>query len=298
MISSSSNIKQENMADLQCRFGGGKFGHVQFIPDTIDQNTPGHVATKCAIVSSSISGLGRTDFAFVKRCSVMDDKAYAKLRNEEAVLKNLNHNHIIKYIGCYEGLVCSRKMLYVATEFSDETVYDFLRSNKDLNVKSWSVQATEALHYLQTRNEVIFHQDICSHNFLIVGNSSAQVLRLTGFHSPKVYTGVTSSGRTDNTELHHEWKAPEVLTEGKVSKQSDIYSLIIFIWELHTRQIPFEKYNHDAYKIIEAVAVHKERPDISEGLREDLRDLLTRGWSEEKDTRPDTSFILETLSNM
>ena len=60
-------------------------------------------------------------------------------------------------------------MLYVATEFSDENVYDFLRSNKDLNsglLKSLPVQATEALNYIQTRDEVIFHQDYARTIFL------------------------------------------------------------------------------------------------------------------------------------
>ena len=293
------------MADSQSKFFVGRFGSVQFFPDSIDQSTPGYIATKCSIVlkvATPNPRLGSTNFAFVKRCSVNAGKAYGKLSCEGALLKNLNHGNIVSYIGSYEGLVGERKMLYVATEFSNETVYDLLRSNQDLNpevLKSCSVQATEALHYLQTRDEVIFHQDICSHNFLIVGSPPSQVLKLSGFHNSKVYTGVTSSDRTDDTELHHEWKAPEVLTEvGKVSKQSDIYSLIIFIWELHTRQIPFEQYNHDAYEITEAVASRKERPDIPQDCREDLRDLLTRGWSQKEDTRPDTSFILETLSNM
>ena len=148
----------------QLKFCGGEFGPVQFSlhsrPDNIDERITGHIATKCAIVVNSttpISGLGSTDFAFFKRCSVNDasGKAYNKLTNEGVLLKSLNHENIVKlYIGSYEGLVGGRNMLYIATEFSDETVYDFLRSNKDLHpglVKSWSVQATEALNYTDTR---------------------------------------------------------------------------------------------------------------------------------------------------
>ena len=293
------------MAGSEFKFTGGRFGPVRFSRDDIDMQTPGHIATRCTIEFDTPTPffVGRTDFAYVKRCNVTDGgKASEKLRSEIGLLKTLNHDNIISFIGHYEGLVSDQKVLLVATEFSDKTVYDFLRSDQDLNpgvLKSWSVQAAMALHYLQaSHNEVILHQDICSHNFLIVGNPPSQVLKLSGFHSSKVYTGVTSSDRTDNTEIHQEWKAPEVLTEGKVSKRSDIYSLIVFIWELHTRLIPFEQYNHDAYQIMQAVARRKERPDIPRDCREDLRDLLTRGWSGNEEDRPDTSFILATLSNM
>ena len=36
------------------------------------------------------------------------------------------------------------------------------------------------------------------------------------------------------------WMAPEVMTEHRVSKPGDVYSLATVIWEMCTRKIPYE----------------------------------------------------------
>eukprot|EP00009_Paramoeba_aestuarina_P002674 CAMPEP_0201514160 /NCGR_PEP_ID=MMETSP0161_2-20130828/6054_1 /ASSEMBLY_ACC=CAM_ASM_000251 /TAXON_ID=180227 /ORGANISM="Neoparamoeba aestuarina, Strain SoJaBio B1-5/56/2" /LENGTH=230 /DNA_ID=CAMNT_0047910621 /DNA_START=1103 /DNA_END=1795 /DNA_ORIENTATION=- len=91
------------------------------------------------------------------------------------------------------------------------------------------------------------------------------------------------------------WTAPEVLRGEKYDKRADVYSFGIILWELLTGKMPFKGYN---YKIMKAVCDDLERPPIPEGEDEEVIELMTTCWAEEKDKRPAFDVICSKLADI
>src|SRR5205814_1674157 len=70
--------------------------------------------------------------------------------------------------------------------------------------------------------------------------------------------------------------APEIFNGAKFSKESDIYSLGMIMWELTTGCKPFANVEHNInliYKIIDG-----KRPEITEDTPECFTDLMKKCW--------------------
>jgi serine/threonine protein kinase len=78
--------------------------------------------------------------------------------------------------------------------------------------------------------------------------------------------------------------APEIFKGSAFSKESDIYSLGMIMWELTTSCKPFANVEHDyhlVYKIIDGV-----RPEITEDTPQCYADLMKRCWDPNPKKRP------------
>ncbi|CAI2167671.1 6790_t:CDS:1 [Funneliformis geosporum] len=78
--------------------------------------------------------------------------------------------------------------------------------------------------------------------------------------------------------------APEVLNGAKFSKESDIYSLGMVMWELTSGRKPFDYVEHDhnlIYQIIDG-----KRPDITQDTPDFYSNLMKRCWHPDPSKRP------------
>ncbi|PKC66277.1 hypothetical protein RhiirA1_459935 [Rhizophagus irregularis] len=89
--------------------------------------------------------------------------------------------------------------------------------------------------------------------------------------------------------------APEIFKGGAFSKESDIYSIGMIMWELTTGCKPFANIDHDVdliYKIIDG-----KQPEITKDTPECFANLMKRCWDSDPSKRPLITEITESFNN-
>ncbi|EXX68273.1 Sps1p [Rhizophagus irregularis DAOM 197198w] len=94
----------------------------------------------------------------------------------------------------------------------------------------------------------------------------------------------------ENTSLNNEiygvipYIAPEIFKGGKFSKESDIYSLGMIMWELTTGCKPFADVEHNIDLIYEII--DGKRPEITNDTPECFANLMRQCWNSDPSKRP------------
>jgi serine/threonine protein kinase len=88
--------------------------------------------------------------------------------------------------------------------------------------------------------------------------------------------------------------APELLSEGRLAKFSDIYAFGILLWELVSCQHAFS--DTPTLQILWLVAHQKWRPPVPEGCPPALADLMQRCWQDDARARPSSHQVVSELS--
>lgn len=142
--------------------------------------------------------------------------------------------------------------------------------------------------YLHSKN--IIHGDIKSSNVLVSRNLHC---KLSDF-------GISHEGREKNPDLQLgtlEYLAPELL-RGDIrlpTKQSDMYSLGMTLYEIFECKTPFKGLSH--FEIIRAID-ENERPEISDKCPQDISTLIQRCWREDVDERPTPEEMIKVVMSL
>ncbi|CAB4410623.1 unnamed protein product [Rhizophagus irregularis] len=89
--------------------------------------------------------------------------------------------------------------------------------------------------------------------------------------------------------------APEIFKGSEFSKEADIYSFGMIMWELTTGCIPFVNVKHD--KLLVYKILHGERPKITEDTPECYANLMKSCWDSDPKKRPSIKDIRITLGD-
>ncbi|RIA87935.1 kinase-like domain-containing protein [Glomus cerebriforme] len=89
--------------------------------------------------------------------------------------------------------------------------------------------------------------------------------------------------------------APEVFKDVAFSKEADIYSMGMIMWELTTGCKPFANVEHDVNLIYEII--DGKRPEITEDTPKCFANLMKRCWDSDPLKRPSIFEIEETVNN-
>lgn len=87
------------------------------------------------------------------------------------------------------------------------------------------------------------------------------------------------------------WSAPEILRSAKLldsTKEMDVYSFGIILWEILHDQVPFD---NDLNLAKNFVLNEDARPQISENVEVDIARLIRLCWQNDPDKRPHFSII-------
>src|SRR5437016_1781030 len=87
--------------------------------------------------------------------------------------------------------------------------------------------------------------------------------------------------------------APEVLSKKPYTKESDIYSFGMIMWELTTGKKPFHDRPHDQYLMLDILK--RERPQITDDTPEFYAELMKRCWDHNPENRPTAKEIQDCL---
>src|SRR5437762_7765996 len=83
--------------------------------------------------------------------------------------------------------------------------------------------------------------------------------------------------------------APEVLSKKPYTKESDIYSFGMIMWEHTTGKKPFHNRSHDEYLMLDILK--GERPQITDDTPEFYAELMKRCWDHNLENRPTAKEI-------
>src|SRR2546423_4481074 len=94
-------------------------------------------------------------------------------------------------------------------------------------------------------------------------------------------------------ELFHIWHL-KVLLKKTYTKESDIYSFGMIMWEFTTGKKPFHDRLHDHYLIMDILK--GERPEITNDTPRFYAELMEKCWDPDPENRPTTKEIEECFS--
>ncbi|KAA0196948.1 Mitogen-activated protein kinase kinase kinase [Fasciolopsis buskii] len=254
--------------------------------------------------------LGVGSFGTVFRIPWNDGSAALKVyRNEHAtedvwreisLLAKCDHPNIVKILGA--GPSFPRKIFFLVMEYAEcFSVNDVLYKLPDVHYElthclHWVARAADGSDYLLHKCQPpVVHGDLKPANLLLF--NCGLNLKLTDFGSARSLDA--NETRRPGTLIY---TAPEIscVREGmplEYTEKSDVYSLIISLWEILARQKPYAD-SASKCKLTIFWSVFRRRPTPLQKCPPLLSKLLERGWNEDPCIRPtmhQISSILDTV---
>merc|ERR1712100_482500 len=194
--------------------------------------------------------------------------------------------------------LCSRGSLHSILRQKDSPDFTFdwargLSSMKD---------ACLGLQVLHNHTPRLFHRDIKSLNLLVTHDWRVKVSDY-GLSRPDVDESEETMKQLRGTMS---FAAPEIFHGTKFSAASDIFSMIIVLWEVAHRichgsyEMPYEDHKQLKFdfQIYLAVAKKGLRPTMPRKCPAPIVDLLQRGWDADPTKRPSLPALLAEIDAM
>ncbi|CAG8811506.1 12626_t:CDS:2, partial [Cetraspora pellucida] len=189
----------------------------------------------------------------------------------------------------FYGTMLLNNKLYVISEWAEEgDLNTYLKEHPGL---SWefklkiSCEIASGLAFCHFCD--ILHHDIRSHNILLTENLTAKISNFRASRKEKDHTTPVR-----DFMLISKWLSPEKLKDAKTpySKQCDIYSFSILLWELAFQKMPFDNIKNVS-DLIEIVLEKNERPPLTGNIPPEYEEIMKLGWSPYPIKRPTADMI-------
>ncbi|ORC86246.1 protein kinase [Trypanosoma theileri] len=215
-------------------------------------------------------------------------KAVEAVRKELALLKELDHPHIVKCL----GEECDDHCLRIYLEYvSGGSISSVLRTFGPFREKQASIYARQMLSglaYLHSRN--IMHRDLKGDNLLVDPNGT---LKISDFGTAKHLIDAHNHSTLAGTAY---FMAPEViLASDTVGLASDVWSVGCCVIEMLTGEPPFAAVRNQYAMMMRVAETHGElHPAMipREGLSEKAVQFLRRCLQRDLAMRPSTRELL------
>ncbi|KAL6104264.1 ripk2 [Pungitius sinensis] len=238
------------------------------------------------------------------KCLKLDCPVGERERNfllkEAEVLHKARFNYIIQIFG-----ICNEPEFFcIVTEFMSNGSLDLLLHEKDLYPGlAWPLrlrilyEIALGVNFLHNMNPPLLHHDLKTQNILLDGEFHVKIadFGLSKWRQLSVSKGSGSKPtEMGGTVIYMPPEKYEPSKNRRADVKHDMYSYAIIMWEVLSRQIPFEEVTNPMqimFSVLRGI-----RPDTSlESLpldipsRETLICLMTCGWTTNPDERP--SFL-------
>jgi tRNA A-37 threonylcarbamoyl transferase component Bud32 len=208
-----------------------------------------------------------------------DSDQLERFRREARAVAQLNHPHIVTVIDAGEDDTTP----YIVFEYvPGETLKDRIRRHGRLPIPeavAYAIEIARALGVAHDRG--IVHRDVKPQNVLVDEEGSAKVTDF-GIARTLDQEGLTADGRVLGTT---DYVSPEQALGHDVTRQSDLYSLGIVLFEMLTGDVPFKGDNQVAVAMKhvreELPDVQLRRPEVSSALAA----VLDRATAKDLDRR-------------
>ncbi|TDH06002.1 hypothetical protein EPR50_G00128370 [Perca flavescens] len=238
------------------------------------------------------------------KCLKLDCPVGERERNcllkEAEVLHKARFNYIIQIFG-----ICNEPEFFcIVTEFMSNGSLDLLLHEKDMYPRlAWPLrlrilyEIALGVNFLHNMNPPLLHHDLKTQNILLDCEFHVKIadFGLSKWRQLSVSKGSGSKPtEMGGTVIYMPPERYEPSKSRRADVKHDMYSYAIIMWEVLSRQIPFEEVTNPMQIMFSVL--RGLRPDTSLGSlhadipsRETLISLMTCGWSANPDERP--SFL-------
>ncbi|KAI3375151.1 hypothetical protein L3Q82_021669, partial [Scortum barcoo] len=238
------------------------------------------------------------------KCLKLDSPVGERERNcllkEAEVLHKARFNYIIQIFG-----ICNEPEFFcIVTEFMSNGSLDLLLHEKDMYpVLAWPLrlrilyEIALGVNFLHNMNPPLLHHDLKTQNILLDGEFHVKIadFGLSKWRQLSVSKGSGSKPtEMGGTVIYMPPEKYEPSKSRRADVKHDMYSYAIIMWEVLSRQIPFEEVTNPMQIMFSVL--RGTRPDTSLSSlpadipsRETLISLMTCGWTSNPDERP--SFL-------
>ncbi|KAJ0070351.1 hypothetical protein NL108_007724, partial [Boleophthalmus pectinirostris] len=213
------------------------------------------------------------------------------------ILSVLSHRNIIQFYGA----ILETPNYGIVTEYAPGgSLYDYLSSEEsekmDMGqIMTWAAEIARGIHYLHSEAPVkVIHRDLKSRNgiYCCLRNMYISDCLICDFGASKFLTHTTHMSLVGTFP----WMAPEVIQSLPVSETCDTFSYGVVLWEMLTREIPFN--GLEGLQVAWLVVEKNERLTIPSGCPSSFAELMRSCWKTDPKERPTFKSILSTLESM
>ncbi|XP_038130764.1 mixed lineage kinase domain-like protein, partial [Cyprinodon tularosa] len=221
-------------------------------------------------------------------------------------MKRFESPNILRMFGiCIQGENTSNPEFLVIMEYcKNGSLRDFLNSKHELlwtRKASMCLDAAQGLYRLHLSEEVSkLHMGITSSKFLVDENYR---VKLGGLELAKTETSLkrTAKDKEKDKDISSVcYSSPQQLgnINHTYSKECEIYSLGIVLWEIATRKKPFEDCGGDDNIIYKKVFENKYQEPLPADCPESLGELITACRAYESSERPSAGVLVDKLRSV
>ncbi|ETN72135.1 protein tyrosine kinase [Necator americanus] len=134
------------------------------------------------------------------------------------------------------------------------------------------------------------YRDLACRNCLI--DTQKNIVKISDFGLSKQ---ADSYKIQPNERIPTKWQAPEVVATHIYTRECDVYSYGILVWEIfNNAKMPFEEYDNKTVRA--RISDPRFRPPLSDDLPDEIRVIVTACWAAQANNRPrmkDVAWILK-----
>eukprot|EP01133_Synstelium_polycarpum_P008373 gene8373-9840_t len=184
------------------------------------------------------------------------------------------------------------------------TVYRGLWTGSDVAIKRLNVEEddTATEKFREFRHEAQITGDLHHENILSLKGLGGQsidtvVAKVSDFGLSIRQISKEVKGRK---VWNWRWLAPEIIKNLQYTEKIDVYSYGMVIWELITRDVPFDEYFEELKwnSVIEDRIINGLRPTIPAECPEEFASLIRECWQDDPKKRPSFEEVINKITSM
>lgn len=215
-------------------------------------------------------------------------------KHEVELLVKLRHPNVVQFLGA----VTSKPLMLVTEFLGAGDLHSYLKEKGSMPVATamrFAKDIARGMIYLHNGSNCIIHRDLKPRNLLLLENNHIKVAdfglsKIFRIKSRQAYilTGETGSYR---------YMAPEVFCHKSYDTKVDVFSFAMILYEMFEGEAPLRELA--PYEAAKSMAKRGLRPKLrAKTYPPQLKELIIKCWSSNKEERPCFKDILMSLESM